>query len=59
MGFSMLIILVVFAFAIIMLKLIVNSVKNRNWRRTILLTAILIAGIALIYTGLIAFITSM
>lgn len=59
MGFSMLIILVVFAFAIIMLKLIVNSVKNRNWRRTVLLTAILIAGIALIYTGLIAFITSM
>lgn len=59
MGFSMLIILVVFAFAIIMLKLIINSVKNRNWRRTVLLTAILIAGIALIYTGLIAFITSM
>lgn len=59
MGFSMLIILVVFAFAIIMLKLIVNSVKNRNWRRTILLTAILIASIALIYIGLIAFITSM
>lgn len=59
MGFTGLVVLTVLAFAVIMIRLIINNVKNRDWKKAILFTAAFIVGLVIVYTGMITFITSM
>lgn len=59
MGFLGLIALVVLALLAIAVKLIVDSVQEKNWKKTAITAAAFCAAVAIMYFGLIHFITSM
>ena len=59
MGFTSILLIIVIVFAMIMIKIIINGIKEQNWKK-VLLTAILFCLVlVMIYYGLISFITSM
>ena len=59
MGFISLLALVVVALLVIMLKLVIDGVREKNWKKSIISVIVFLAVILLLYFGLICFITSM
>ena len=59
MGFISLLALVVVALLVIMLKFVINGVREKNWKKSIISVVVFLAVILLLYFGLIRFITSM
>lgn len=59
MGFINLLTLVVVALLVIMLKFVIDGVREKNWKKSIISVIVFLAVILLLYFGLICFITSM
>ncbi len=59
MGFISLLALVVVALLVIMLKFVIDGVREKNWKKSIISVVVFLAVILLLYFGLIRFITSM
>lgn len=59
MGFISLLALVVVALLVIMLKFVIDGVREKNWKKSIISVIVFLAVILLPYFGLICFITSM
>ena len=59
MGFISLLALVVVALLVIMLIFVIDGVREKNWKKSIISVIVFLAVILLLYFGLICFITSM
>lgn len=59
MGFISLLALVVVALLVIMLKFVIDGVREKSWKKSIISVIVFLAVILLLYFGLICFITSM
>lgn len=59
MGFTALLILVIMALFVITVKFVIDGVRRKNWKKSIIPAAVFLAVILLMYFGLIRFITSM
>ena len=59
MGFISILLSIVIIFAAIMLKIIVKGIKEQNWKKVLLTAMFFCVVLALIYYGLISFITFM
>lgn len=59
MGFISLLALVVVALLVIMLKFVIDGVREKNWKKSIISVIVFLAVILLLYFELICFITSM
>lgn len=59
MGFISLLALVVVALLVIMLKFVIDGVREKSWKKSIISVVVFLAVILLLYFGLIRFITSM
>ena len=59
MGFISLLALVVVALLVIMLKFVIDGVREKNWKKSIISVIVFLAVILLLCFGLICFITSM
>lgn len=59
MGFISFLALVVVALLVIMLKFVIDGVREKNWKKSFISVIVFLAVILLLYFGLICFITSM
>jgi len=59
MGFVGILLLIVLALFVIMIKFVINGIRDKNWKKAIFSIIIFIGIILLMYFGLIEFITSM
>lgn len=59
MGFVGILLLIVLALFVIMIRFVINGIRDKNWKKTIFSIIIFIGIILLMYFGLIEFITSM
>ncbi|ERL21454.1 hypothetical protein HMPREF1986_01368 [Oribacterium sp. oral taxon 078 str. F0263] len=59
MGFTSILAIVVIALLVIAVKIIIDGVKSRNWKKVIITGVVTCVCMALIWFGFISFITSM
>ena len=59
MPFIVILLLIVLALFVIMIKFVIDGVRDKNWKKAIISIVIFIAIILLIYLGILRFITSM
>ena len=59
MPFTVILLLIVLALFVIMIKFVIDGVRDKNWKKAIISILIFIAIILLIYFGILRFITSM
>ena len=59
MGFTGILALVVIAIAVIAIIIIISGIREKNWKKVIITAALFCVIIALMYFGMIEFITSM
>ncbi len=59
MGLIGILLLVVLALFVIMIKLVIDGIRDKNWKKAAISIIVFIGIILLMYFGLISFITSM
>ena len=59
MGITGILALIVIALAVVMIKLIVDGVKAKNWKKVIITVIVFCTVFGLMWYGFISFITSM
>lgn len=59
MGFVGILLLIVLALFVIMIKFVIDGIRDKNWKKTVVSIIIFIGFVLLMYCGLIEFITSM
>ena len=59
MGLTGILLLIVLALFVIMIKLIVDGIRDKDWKKALVSIVIFILIILLMYFGLLRFITSM
>jgi uncharacterized protein (UPF0333 family) len=59
MGFTSILAFIVIAILIVVIYVIIQGIKNKNWKQVIILVAAFAVFIAVLGYGLISFITSM
>ena len=59
MGLTGILLLIVLALSVIMIKLIVDGIRDKDWKKALVSIVIFISIILLMYFGLLRFITSM
>lgn len=59
MGFVGILLLIVLALFVIMIKFVIDGIRDKNWKKTVVSIIIFIGFVLLMYFGLIEFITSM
>lgn len=59
MGFTSILALIVIALIVVMIKLIVDGIKAKNWKKVIISTVVFCAVFVMMYFALIRFITAM
>ena len=59
MPFTVILLLIVLALFVIMIKFVIDGVRDKNWKKAIISIVLFIAIILLIYFGILRFITSM